>query len=259
MVDATVTSAPATRQSAGIDSQHMDNAAKRKSSLDDDVRVQGMSLSWAFEWEGASSDDIVADLRKKRCCWTGDFWRDYILHVANWHPLLSVFCCHPAHPYSKARRLVVFSWVCAFSLLPAAALTRLMTVFGGWIGSMTAPIVVFFIVTWPVMVLQFAVEKLMEFEWVLHQKRDQFPQLLRNIGWVVEWSSMIGAFGFSMFVFAVSCFFIRDHIAEAVSPFAVSRAQSWLFWFPFDFLMPFFGFQSCWRKERNAQDSDGSR
>ena len=42
-----------------------------------------------------------------RVVYTESWWRDCFFYICNNHVLLSVFCAHPEHPYSRCRRLLV--------------------------------------------------------------------------------------------------------------------------------------------------------
>eukprot|EP00927_Polykrikos_kofoidii_P071351 TRINITY_DN6761_c1_g2_i1.p1 TRINITY_DN6761_c1_g2~~TRINITY_DN6761_c1_g2_i1.p1 ORF type:complete len:282 (-),score=34.68 TRINITY_DN6761_c1_g2_i1:33-878(-) len=211
-----------------------------------------------FDWDKPFSKELCADLRNARCYWTGSPSHDYMLHVANWHPLVSVFACHPAHPYSKIERLVVLMLTCALSLLPAAALTQTMTKSGSRIASMSAPIAVFFIITLPVMVIQVVMEKLAVADSCFRDEtrargiKDNCCNCMRFIALSAHCACMIFTLIITAIVVACSFVVVRKNIQEALSPFLVSRAQSWLLWFPLDLFMPCLGFIHCWRAERKA-------
>lgn len=54
--------------------------------------------------------------------WSGNWCRDYNFFIANWHPLLGMFFCHPMHPWSKLDRLSMLIFSLGMSCLPSALL-----------------------------------------------------------------------------------------------------------------------------------------
>eukprot|EP00927_Polykrikos_kofoidii_P071350 TRINITY_DN6761_c1_g1_i1.p1 TRINITY_DN6761_c1_g1~~TRINITY_DN6761_c1_g1_i1.p1 ORF type:complete len:259 (-),score=25.23 TRINITY_DN6761_c1_g1_i1:28-804(-) len=223
---------------------------------------RGLETCCNFDWDRPFLKELSADLRNGRCYWTGSICYDYMLHVANWHPLLSVFCCHPAHPYSKIQRLIVLMLTCSLSLLPAAALTQAMTKSGNKIASMNAPIAVFFLITLPVMVLQVVMEKLAVAESCFRDDargrgvKDHLFAFMRLLALTTNCGCMIITFMITVIAVGFSFFVVRKNIQEAISPFLVSRVQSWLLWFPLNMLMPCCGFLACWRAERRATEEN---
>jgi len=57
--------------------------------------------------------------------WSGNFVRDYFFFVMQWHPLLSIFMCHPNHPWTKEQRLWMFLISAGLTFIPSCAISRI--------------------------------------------------------------------------------------------------------------------------------------
>ena len=58
--------------------------------------MRGMPHPATFGYPGATAGSVAAN---------------YVGFVMNFHPFISIFCCHPLHPFTRAARLVV--WYCS--------------------------------------------------------------------------------------------------------------------------------------------------
>eukprot|EP00929_Paragymnodinium_shiwhaense_P098696 TRINITY_DN6018_c0_g1_i1.p1 TRINITY_DN6018_c0_g1~~TRINITY_DN6018_c0_g1_i1.p1 ORF type:complete len:281 (-),score=13.67 TRINITY_DN6018_c0_g1_i1:193-1035(-) len=54
--------------------------------------------------------------------WSGFFWQDYWYFVMNWHPLLSIFFCHPDHPWKKCQKFFMLVIQISITELPLLSL-----------------------------------------------------------------------------------------------------------------------------------------
>lgn len=56
--------------------------------------------------------------------WSGNFVRDYFFFVMQWHPLLSIFMCHPNHPWTKEQRFWMFLISAGLTFIPSCAISK---------------------------------------------------------------------------------------------------------------------------------------
>eukprot|EP00949_MAST-11_sp_MAST-11-sp1_P002583 g2583.t1 len=63
-------------------------------------------------------DPIIRDLGNGVVVYSNSYCRDYLFYIRNNHALLSLFCSHPLHPYSKMERF--FAQLCSFCIVLCA-------------------------------------------------------------------------------------------------------------------------------------------
>lgn len=68
-------------------------------------------------------EQVVLDLLRHRCYWSGELAFDYAFHLANEHSFIGVLCAHPASAYEKYERGLVLAFVCILIIFPTAAFT----------------------------------------------------------------------------------------------------------------------------------------
>jgi len=234
--------------------------------------------------EGVMTETMIGelqhDLRVGRAYWTGIWTKDYRFRVANFHPLFSIFLCHPLHPYGKIGRTLVFAITLAFmvawrlviepliderQLLPVDwdrdiapgfyALRKLLNI------HMYGQMVLFLYVTTPAMVAQFLFSKLA----VLHDSISDFHREYREntcctlcatsfltcIGWVACVSFYILAALALGTILYMTVQLLRvegssDEFFYYIAVIPQSLVHIWLiWWFVFDLLCPYFGFGLC--------------
>lgn len=65
------------------------------------------ACSEAYPSRERDVDAVKLRLAENHLYWIGVYWQDYIFHICNRHPVLSIFSCHPMHPFSKTERLCI--------------------------------------------------------------------------------------------------------------------------------------------------------
>eukprot|EP00440_Ansanella_granifera_P040165 gb/GFBE01043564.1/.p1 GENE.gb/GFBE01043564.1/~~gb/GFBE01043564.1/.p1 ORF type:complete len:611 (+),score=115.89 gb/GFBE01043564.1/:1-1833(+) len=82
-------------------------------------------MTYGFDWPSSRVYPayVQQDLLYSRSFWSGEVIQDYIFHIANRHIFLSIFFCHPVHPYMKWQRLAVALTTATVLLFSTAALT----------------------------------------------------------------------------------------------------------------------------------------
>jgi len=50
---------------------------------------------------------LISLLADNHAYFSGSYWRDYLFHVCNRHPIAGIFACHPFHSFSKVERLTL--------------------------------------------------------------------------------------------------------------------------------------------------------
>lgn len=206
-------------------------------------------------------------LLSRRPVWSGVFLNDYFFHVTNNHPLVSIFCCSPMHPYSKMER---FSMLLIVSMATISWTAMLLK---GWAWTndqiqdvdfnqcgLCVGMLVLINVTIPMML----------FEMVCHQfavldvyfKDDErkahgcLGGCLGHIGncfaKCCEGMETV-CFGCCAFLTAIPAAIVlyimcstgQYGVTKAtLYAFGLSRLQAWVFWFPVDLILPYFGFIS---------------
>jgi len=179
--------------------------------------------------------------------WSGDFCRDYWFFVANWHPLLGIFCSHPLHPWTKSERALTFLVSCSLTLLPSAWLVSALHNEPKAARKAT----IFAFITLPAMLLEVAL-----YWFAISDVYFQGSACCRPI------AALVGAVKRTCFLVALLVSGANVALSlqwlgglppeRMIHPFLVSRMQSWLIWFPVWFLMPCLGFFHYWSIERRS-------
>jgi len=225
-------------------------------------------------------DEVQHDLRLGRAYWSGRWARDYRFHVANCHPLLSIFCCHPLHPYGKLARVLVAAITLAFMagwrtvvqkhiaddrLLPQDLDEEIAGSMGGLRKLLHVHVrgqaVIFTYVTLPSMVAELLFTRLATLHDSISDFRREYgdrsccaacaTSLLALLGWLsCALFYLLACLSLGVLVYAVrQCLQLKGN-SEELFYFAVlipqSLAQIWsVWWFVFDLLSPYCGFGLC--------------
>lgn len=186
--------------------------------------------------------------------WSGGFCTDYCFFVANWHPLLGIFLCHPSHPWTRGERILLL--LVSFSLMFA-------TLSLGCEEHLSAKLLLLSLV---VTVFEVA------YTFVLYNMSvlDTYCispsagyidgcicKSLRCCWRLGKWFALCQATLFACGIFVVCMTFIENEgcsTKKVAMQFAVSRAQSYLIWFPLYLFLPCIGFIPIWRNERKKAD-----
>lgn len=243
---------------------------------DDAVAEVGSSMHcccWCFCCSGSRrqfSREFCNDLYNRKY-WTGHFCKDYCFHIANFHPVLSIFFCHPQHPYRKLDRACIFVIVTALSVMPACLVSSFLhpeesgDIVSLWnfLMKLSSLVIIFFYITLPVMILQMVLEKLATLDFKFQDRVGLFG-LCRHCFWCLtccsKWMKrylFFWAIIFTVFVCLVSTLILHSmgiKARHAVLPFLISRIQSLTIWFATDLLMPWWGFIVHWRGQRQLYD-----
>merc|ERR1719188_1401714 len=84
--------------------------------------------------------------------WSGNFLKDLVFFVCNWHPFFGMFLSHPRHPWSKGERFGTFIVSCSITMLPSALMVRNMERSG--FTRLETNAMIFFGITLPVLVIE---------------------------------------------------------------------------------------------------------
>jgi len=176
--------------------------------------------------------------------WSGEFLRDYIFYVANWHPFLGMFFSHPNHPWTKTDRIQMFCVSLAITMVPSAVISAQ---FGKGGGALVTVLIILF-VTIPDIICGVLLYQLSIAE-------SRCPNLARCMclktlkGCCMFNIAMMGAAS------TVICYFILAPAKvgwySLLVPLAEGKAFSYITWFPIWFLLPCqLGFLDLWCFER---------
>lgn len=235
---------------------------------------------WPSQMTSIMEGEVQHDLRLGRAYWTGQWGKDYRFRVANFHPLFSIFYCHPLHPYSKAARILVFAITLAFMVGWRSVIEEQIKdeklLWKDWDRDIApgfyavrklyhincyGQMALFAYVTLPSMVAEFLFAKLA----MLHDSISDFHREYRDnsccttcaasfltfAGWVacILFYLCAGA-SLGIFLFVVQKVSEVEGRSEEFFYYSViipqSLAQIWLvWWFLFDLFCPYFGFGLC--------------
>mmetsp|Transcript_66400 Transcript_66400/g.187078 ORF Transcript_66400/g.187078 Transcript_66400/m.187078 type:complete len:318 (+) Transcript_66400:71-1024(+) len=185
--------------------------------------------------------------------WSGNFFKDFVFFVANWHPLFGIICSHPLHPWAKSERALSFMVSCALTLLPSAMLVSEMQEKQHYTWVETHLAILGF-VTLPVMVIEVFL-----YLFAMAPVYCRGNCLLRPVAALIVVLKKL-CFGVSFLItfVVVAMTLVTMHglpKVDLLHPFLLSRAQSWAYWFPMWFLMPCCGFCQYWNTEASAADA----
>lgn len=184
--------------------------------------------------------------------WSGNFGKDFVFFVANWHPLFGIICSHPHHPWMKHERLLSFMVSCSLTLLPSAYFVDKMELeqHKTW---RETHLFIFISVTLPVMIIE-----------VFLYLFAMAPVYCRGnclcapiVALIVVLKKLCFCVAFLITIIVVSLTLTLMHglpPEELIRPFMLSRMQSWVYWFPLWFLMPCCGFCPYWHSEARAAE-----
>lgn len=211
-----------------------------------------------------------------RTYWSGHFCKDYLFHVQNEHPLLSCFCCHPKHPYSKKER-----WAVVFigSSLTVCGTLICRSFLDSWgISDFTKQVVILAFITTPVCIVELMLAQLAIMDVKCKQSETEDDRgrdcgccgsMFRCCCWSCYRCSVeCEHFFFCMMLMGafstlICCFFYiwYEEIPgmELAEIFYSSRIQAYLSWFLIDFVKPCCGFPCRWNSEAKAQQARKER
>lgn len=184
--------------------------------------------------------------------WSGSFLKDYLFFIANWHPLLSTCLCHPAHPWTKAQRLIMLMVSVSFTTLPSARLLRVVAKQDG-IAYAATHLGIFLHVTLPVMIWESALYRLAVLDLYCKGRQSPCCKLFVHCIRVVRHCCFLLASVISGLMVLGSFLILASSDApvyDALRPVAVSCMQSWILWFPIWMTLPYIGFCHYWGIER---------
>jgi hypothetical protein len=195
----------------------------------------------------------------------GNMCQDYMFFCRNWHTLLGIFMCHPAHPWSKRERLLMFIITVEITMIPAAAISKLATEDSLELHSqsgynhltftfVTIPNIIVGIILYQVAVADFRCP-------------NAFGCCLRAL----RGCCFCGAIAYGVFASLACCLILvganqemgEDDWRRAFAHLMRGQFYSWVLWFPIWFFMPCqFGFLSLWcaekRKAKSGQNGDAA-
>lgn len=244
-----------------------------------EFKKEQMMKAFSFSWSKEEAHGYHVQLYKSLAndyYWSGNCFFDWIFFVLQWHPLLGVFFCHPAHPYSKRERIAVLIFECAATLLPSALLVLCSEAAekGGIVDKdheeKLSHGLILVCVTLPVAIVELLLYQLAIVD-VYIKDRDLIPSW-RIDDYCLTGLAIIARGIFCCFVsmtifYAVFVAMLSDIImlstghpvGALLHPFVVSRLQSWILWFFIWTFLPYLGFISAWSKERREMlDADAA-
>jgi len=202
--------------------------------------------------------------------WSGNFCKDLIFFISNWHPLLGICLCHPYHPWSKPDRVATFIFSCALTMLPSSILIYTGNLIGqteaaNGIDPSTATIgpklMIFLFITLPIMVWEILLYWVAVLEMYFQSRHlgtvNDYHINLDCVAWClrcVKRCCLCEALCASAIVSVLSLFVMLASgapVSDLLRPFWISRLQSWIFWFILWFFLPWpLGFLFVWLDER---------
>jgi len=183
--------------------------------------------------------------------WSGNFCTDFLFFVCNWHPLLGLFCSHPAHPWTKKERLATTILSIALSMLPAALLVAVASETDRTDVKLLTGGVVFLAVTLPVIIWEIALYWIVVGDAFCKGRCDMAGSCMaafqRCCFCASLFCAVVCAFGAMMIVYGS-----KSTAYKLFLSVATSRVQSWVIWFPIWTFLPYLGYLHCWTGERRA-------
>lgn len=177
--------------------------------------------------------------------WCGDITRDYLFFIANWHPFLGMFCCHPNHPWSKRQRVEMFMISLALTMMPSALVAA--SLHHGCFKNAEV-IAILLLVTIPDSIIGTLLYQLS----IAHTNCPGCTPLLNCIMFCCQRSVLMSG----LLSTGVCYLILRStdvHWTALLSPLILGKLWSYITWFPIWFLMPcYMGFLHVWCVERNA-------
>lgn len=187
------------------------------------------------------------------------FCQDYWFFIANSHPLLGIFLCHPYHPWSKGERFIMLVVATALTLVPSALMIWLVHKENELItGDDKATnryhldeLAVLCCVTIPVMMCNALMYQLAVADArCLGSNMKCCAQVMQKVKscmffWLSVFSFFTAAFGIGF-----ACM-VDIHLGKLALSTLRSTLQRWILWFPIYFFMPCSGFLHGWCKERD--------
>jgi len=217
------------------------------------VDMMEFGFTWKLE-ERRGDSHFLGELQRDLAMtyyWSGEWCRDYLFFIANWHPLVGMFCSHPVHPWSKRERLATFIFSVGFSLLPAAILAIMENESDNKMMVHIASGMVFVFITLPIMLWELALYWIAVADSFCVGRCNQVVQVV-----VCCQKLLLSCSVFTAIVSAaLSCAIVAVSSASLdrlVTGVCTSRVQSWLTWFLLMTFLPCIGFVHGWRMEQRA-------
>jgi len=182
--------------------------------------------------------------------WTGGFCQDYFFFVANWHPLVGIFACHPNHPWSKFERLEMFLISLAITMVPSAAIGAHFRNDGDSMFRMRTPLIIAFVtvpdIVFGVILYQLAIAD------------SRCPNLCGCCLDLIKKCTIVWVAIFALAATGISYFILNSakvSWAALFVPLCEGRLISFLTWFPVWLILPCqLGYLSLWCSERKAAE-----
>lgn len=195
--------------------------------------------------------------------WSGNCLKDYCFWVVNSHPLIGMFCSHPAHPLNKVERIAIFMFSCCLSMLPTALIINSMekAVDNNVLDEANAEkidfVLVLVCVTLPVMIWETVLTYLSIGDAYCKGRGVCCDCIAFCVKWIKN-MCLFWSFICACFLAGIAAWILHGRGAEFSTllwPLALSRLQSWVLWFPIWTFLPVLGFLWTWCVEKGSQDA----
>lgn len=181
--------------------------------------------------------------------WSGNFLKDYFFFIANWHPLLGIFVCHPNHPWGKRERLQMFL-ISLFLTMPMSVYLGMQAQINHWEkGGPTLTISTLLLVTLPDVIIGV----------LLYQLSIADTRCPACAGcWDVINKFCMNCFCLIGIISSGFCYLqlksapASVHWVKAFHPLVMGKVYSYVTWFPIWFVLPCMGFAHVWYMENKA-------
>lgn len=186
--------------------------------------------------------------------WSGNVCKDYAFFIANWHPLLGICLCHPAHPWTKKQRFIMLMVTISGTTVPTARLLQGLDPEDETL-KVTTYLNIFIHITLPVMLWESTLYRLTVLDLYCKGRRNVFCRLCVCIVRCLRRCCFWTALFFSGVMLVASSLILgsssdQGAMVDVIRPVGVSCAQSWIFWFPIWMALPYIGFAHYWCIER---------
>jgi hypothetical protein len=203
-----------------------------------------------YSWQEGQTEDcpyihrLRSDLANTYY-WSGDALKDYAFFVANWHPLLGMFLCHPNHPWSKGQRFLMFLISLSVTMVPSAMIAS--TLHHGSVLEIGEKLLIILCVTIPDTLFGVILYQLS----VADTKCPLLAPCIRTLEKCLVFITLtIGVLATLMSSIILSA--VGADWNALLQPLVLGKVYSYLTWFPIFLVLPLIGFALVWRSERNA-------
>jgi len=191
--------------------------------------------------------------------WSGNFFKDYVFFIANWHPILGILLCHPQHPWGKRERLQM-TLISLFLTMPMSVFIAKRAQIDQLSSGAVTGLTLFF-VTIPDTIIGIVLYQLS----IAHTRCPSFAGCLNIVN-----RCCLNCFLVIGILSSVFCYFQLQgtgiHWVEAFEPLLIGKVYSYATWFPLWFLLPCMGYLHQWyseykdaaRAQRNQEEERNS-